>query len=79
MRGTREERQVRDERALILFERMRTSRPVWVDSAMGQMTWIQMVGLDDDGELIAYDRDGQDRRAEEYLLENPGRPESGPR
>lgn len=63
----------RDERALVLFSRMLNRLPVWVDSPAGQMTWIQGVHLDDDGEVIAYDHEGNDRRAEDYLLNNPAR------
>lgn len=66
-------RSERDELAMILFSRMLSRRPVWVDSPVGQMTWIQMVGLDTDGEIIAYDHEGQDRRCEDYLLTNPKR------
>ena len=66
-------RQERDERGLILFGRMLSRHPVWVDSPAGQMTWIQMVGLDDRGEMIAYDVDGNDRLCEDYLLADPKR------
>lgn len=64
----------RDELALVLFSRMLSRRPVWVDSPAGQMTWISMIGLDDNGECIAYDPDGNDRRCEDYLLTPPKRP-----
>lgn len=70
-------REDRDELALVLFERMRTRRPVWVDSIMGQRCFVQAIELNDDGELVAYDQDGNDRLCSEYLLTNPGRPESG--
>jgi hypothetical protein len=63
----------RDERAIVLFARMLNRQPVWVNSNAGQMTWVQMVGLDDDGEVIVYDHEGNDRRAEDYLLDNPAR------
>lgn len=63
----------RDERALVLFGRMLNRQPVWVDSTAGQMVWVQSVALDDDGEMIAFDHDGNDRRVEEYLLNNPAR------
>lgn len=59
----------RDERAQALFSRMLSRRPVWVDSEAGQQVYIRMVALDDAGEVIAYDDDGNDHRAEEYLLD----------
>lgn len=68
----------RDEHAHALFRRMLSREPVWVDSPAGQMTWVQMVGLEDSGEVVAYDHQGNDRLAEEYLLKNPGRYNSGP-
>ena len=74
--GSRYVREHRDELASILFQRMISRRPVWVDSEKGQRVWIQMVGIDDEGECIAYDHEGNDRRAEEYLLASPGREES---
>jgi hypothetical protein len=69
-------RQDRDEMALVLYSRMISRRPVWVDSPMGQMRWVQMIGLDDDGEVLVYDSDGQDRSPESYLLTSPDRPQS---
>lgn len=58
----------RDEHALVLFSRMLTARPVWVDSPANQMTHVQLIGLDDDGEVVVYDKEGNDRPAEAYLL-----------
>lgn len=65
---TREER---DEMATILFGRMLSKRPVWVNSQVGQMVWIQMIGLDEHGECIAFDDDGNDHLCEDYLLTPP--------
>lgn len=65
---TREER---DELATVLFLRMLSGRSVWVNSAAKQMVGIQMIGLDDGGEVIAWDHDGNDRLCEEYLLTSP--------
>lgn len=61
----------RDEHALVLFSRMLSRQPVWVASPAKQMAWIQSVGLDDQGEVIAWDHDGHHRRAEDYLLDGP--------
>jgi hypothetical protein len=66
----------RDELSLVLFSRLLSRRPVWVDSPVGQITWVSMIALDDDGEVIVYDKDGNDRRCEDYLLSSPGRSES---
>jgi hypothetical protein len=66
-------RRKRDEHAHVLFLRMLSRDPVWVDSPAGQMTWIQMIGLEDNGEVIAYDSEGNDRLVEEYLLTDPRR------
>lgn len=63
----------RDELALILFNRMLSRCPVWVDSPMGQRVWIQSIGLTDDGEAVAFDHDGNDRLCNQYLLSNPHR------
>lgn len=32
------------------------------------MVWIDCIGLDDNGECIAYDHDGNDHRCDDYLL-----------
>lgn len=69
-------RQDRDELSLVLFSRMLSRRPVWVDFPVGQITWVSMIALDDDGEVVVYDSDGQDRRCEDYLLSSPQRSES---
>ena len=61
----------RDELALILYSRMLSRRPVWVDSPMGQMRWVSMIGVDDAGEVVVYDSDGQDRSPKSYLLTSP--------
>lgn len=69
-------RKDRDELALVLYSRMLTRRPVWVDSPAGQMVWVQMIALDESGEVVVVDHHGDDRRCEAYLLTSPGRYES---
>lgn len=54
----------------LLFARMLNQEPVWVDSPMGQKTWIHYIGFID-GVLIAIDSDGQDRPCSEYFAEQP--------
>ena len=62
----------RDEHARILFGRMLGRFPVWVNSPVGQITRIESIALDE-GEIIAFDSDGQDRLVEDYLLTDPER------
>lgn len=67
-----------DEKAQILFQRMLDRMPVWVDSPVGQRVWIDQIGFDTEGHLIAHDHEGNDRLVGHYLLINPiGRNISG--
>ena len=60
------------ELAAILFQRMYRGQSVWVDSEAGQRVTLQSVGWED-GRLVAYDHEGNDREIRDYLLADPRR------
>ena len=58
--------------AMVLFRRMYRGQPVWVDSEAGQKVTLTMIGWED-GRMVAYDHEGNDRLIREYLLADPRR------
>ena len=58
--------------AAVLFRRMYRGQSVWVDSEAGQKVTLTMIGWDE-GSLVAYDHEGQDRPIRDYLLADPRR------